>query len=103
MAENDTILLFAILLVLLSSIHPPKPKQVLPPKPKQVLPIQLDIGQFLLQHFIPFFILLSWKNKVKKKCNGLNLIKGYFMMLLRVMCNIVRLKCLIRNIYNSIG
>lgn len=95
MAENDNILLFAILLVLLVSTHPPKPKQV--------LPILLHIGQSLVQRFMPFFILLSWRNKVKKKCDGLKLIKRYIMTLLRVMCDIVCLKCLIRNIYSPIG
>lgn len=43
------------------------------------------------------------ETKLRKKCDGLNLIKRYITMLLRVMCDIVCLKCLIRNIYSPIG
>jgi hypothetical protein len=52
--------MFAIFLVLLANIHPPKPIQVLP-----MLVVNLE--KSLLEQFIPYFLLLIWKNKVRNR------------------------------------
>jgi len=60
MAQDDTIPMLAIFLVLLANIHPPKLIQVL-----SMLMVNLE--KSLLERFMPYFLLLTWKNKVKNR------------------------------------
>jgi hypothetical protein len=60
MAQDDTILMFAIFLVLLANMHPPKPIHILP-----MLVVNLE--KSLLERFMPYFLLLIWKNKVRNR------------------------------------
>jgi hypothetical protein len=63
MAQDDTILMFAIFLVFLANIHPPKPIQVLP------MPM-VNLEKSLLEQFMPYFLLLTWRNKVRNRIWG---------------------------------
>jgi hypothetical protein len=60
MAQDDTIFMFAIYLVLLANIDPPKPIQILP------MPM-VNLKISLLEWFMPYFLLLVWKNKVRNR------------------------------------
>jgi hypothetical protein len=52
--------MFAIFLVLLAKIHPLKPIQVLPMR-------VVNLEKSLLEQFIPYFLLLTWRNKVRNR------------------------------------
>ncbi len=60
MTQNDTILMFAIFLMLLANIHPPKPVQILP------MPV-VNLEKSLLERFVPYFLLLTLRNKVRNR------------------------------------
>jgi hypothetical protein len=60
MAQDDTILMFAIFLVLLTNIHPPKPIRVFP------MPV-VNLEKSLLERFMSYFLLLTWRNKVRNR------------------------------------
>jgi hypothetical protein len=60
MAQDDTIFMFAIFLMLLANIHPPKPIQILP------MPM-VNLEKSLSEWFMPYFLLLTWRNKVKNR------------------------------------
>jgi hypothetical protein len=60
MAQDDTILMFVIFLVLLTNIHPPKPIRIFS------MPM-VNLEKFLLEQFMPCFLLLTWIIKVKNR------------------------------------
>jgi hypothetical protein len=60
MAQNDTIVMLAIFLVLLANIHPPKPIQIFH------MPV-VNLKKSLLEQFMPYFLLLAWRNNVKNR------------------------------------
>jgi hypothetical protein len=60
MAQDDTILMFAIFLVLLTNIHPPKLIQV-PPM------LVVNLEKSLLEWFMPYFLLFTWRNKIRNR------------------------------------
>ncbi len=63
MAQDDTIFMFVIFLVLFANIHPPKPIQVLPM-------LVANLEKSLLEWFMPYFLLLIWRNKVRNRMWG---------------------------------
>jgi len=60
MAQDDTILMFVIFWVLLANIHPPKLIRILP------MPV-VNLEKSLLERFMPYFLLLTWRNKVRNR------------------------------------
>jgi len=58
LAQDDTIVVLANFLMLLANIQPLKLIQILP------MPV-VNLEKSLLEQVMPYFVLLTWRNKVK--------------------------------------
>jgi hypothetical protein len=64
----------------------------------------VNLEKFLLEQFMPYFLLLTWRNKIRNRMWWVEpQQKKYILMLLKAMYGIVHQKWLIGSTFNLIG